>query len=99
SAELTDLLLDHGADAGSLGAGPWVLYPAIAEQLIARGANVNRQSEGSWIAMCCTGNSGHKENAALAGAFLRCGADVAARYGDRTALHCAAKAGFAKVVE
>jgi ankyrin repeat protein len=49
--------------------------------------------------MCCTGNSGHKENAALARAMLRCGADVAARYGGRTALHCAAKAGFVHVVE
>ena len=29
----------------------------------------------------------------------RCGADVAARYGGRTALHCAAKAGFAGIVD
>jgi ankyrin repeat protein/truncated hemoglobin YjbI len=97
--ELTQLLLEHGADAGSLGAGTWVLYPRIAEELLGRGADVNRKTESSWIGLCCTGNSGHRENAALARGFLSCGADVAARYGDRTALHCAAKAGFVKVVE
>ena len=31
--------------------------------------------------------------------MLRCGADVAARYKGRTALHCAAKAGFVQVAE
>lgn len=98
-AELTDLLLEYGADPSSLGPGAWVLYPAIAEKLLARGADVNRSTGRPWIALCCTGNSGHKENAALARALLRCGADVSARYGDRTALHCAAKAGFANVVE
>jgi hypothetical protein len=94
---LTELLLAHGADPASIGAGAWVMYPAIADKLIARGADVN-QEPGAWIGMCCTGNSGHKENPALARALLRCGADVAARYGGRTALHCAAKAGFAQVV-
>ena len=33
--------------------------------------------------------SGHRENAALARAMLQCGADVAARYKGRTALHWA----------
>jgi truncated hemoglobin YjbI/ankyrin repeat protein len=95
---LTDLLLEHGANPASIGAGAWVLYPTIADKLLARGANVN-QERGAWIGICCTGNSGHKENAALAQALLRCGADVAARYKGRTALHCAAKAGFVNVVE
>ena len=97
-AALTDLLLEHGADPSPLGPGAWVLYPAIAEKLLAGGANVNRQTERSWIGMCCTGNSGHKENGALARGLLQCGADVTARYGGRTALHAAAKAGFASVV-
>ncbi len=94
---LTDLLLDHGADPSSIGAGTWTLYPAIAEALLSRGADVN-QDPGAWIGMSCTGNSGHKENVALAQALLRCGADTAARYKGRTALHCAAKACFADVV-
>lgn len=94
---LTDLLLEHGADPSPLGAGAWVLYPAIAEKLLSRGAEVNRDP-GAWIGMCCTGNSGHKENEPLARALLECGADVHARYGGRTALHCAAKAGFARIV-
>jgi truncated hemoglobin YjbI/ankyrin repeat protein len=95
---LTDLLLEHEANPASIGAGAWVMYPAIADKLLARGANVN-QEPGAWVGMCCTGNSGHKENAALARAMLRYGADVAARYKGRTALHCAAKAGFVHVVE
>ena len=95
---MTDLLLEHGADPASIGAGAWVLYPAIADTLLSRGADVN-QEPGAWIGMCCTGNSGHKENVALAQALLRCGADTAALYKGRTALHCAAKAGFAHVVK
>ncbi len=95
---LTDLLLDHGADPTRIGAGAWVLYPDIADTLLKGGANVN-QDPGAWIGMCCTGNSGHKENVALARALLRCGADPAAIYKGRTALHCAAKAGFVHVVE
>lgn len=94
---LTDLLLEHGANPAAIGPGVWVLYPAIADKLLARGANVNQPS-GDWIGLCCTGNSGHKENAALVRAMLRCGADVTALYKGRTALHCAAKAGFVNVV-
>ncbi len=95
---LTDLLLEHGAEPTEIGAGTWVLYPAIADKLLARGANVNAQP-GAWIGLCCTGNSGHKQNAALARALLHCGADVTAWYKGRTAIHCAAKAGFLQVVE
>lgn len=95
---LTDLLLMHGASPATMGAGVWVMYPAIADKLMARGANVN-QEPGGWIGICCTGNSGHKENAALARAILKYGADVTALYKGRTALHCAAKAGFVNVVE
>lgn len=94
---LVDLLLEHGANAAT-GAGVWVLYPAIAGKLLTRGANIN-QEPGSWIGLCCTGNSGHKENAPLARAMLKYGADVTARYKGRAALHCAAKAGFVNVVE
>lgn len=95
--ELTTLLLAHGASPATIGAGDWVLYPAIADHLVARGANVN-QTPGAWIGLCCTGNSGHTENAALAQALCRYGADVAARYKGRTALHCAARAGFVHVI-
>jgi ankyrin repeat protein len=93
--ELTRLLLAHGADA-AIGPGNWVLYPAIADRLVARGTNVN-QMPGAWIGLCCTGNSGHRENAPLARALCRYGADVAALYKGRTALHCAARAGFVQV--
>ena len=97
-AVLTELLLEHGADPSAIGPGTWVLYPAIADTLRARGADVNHMP-GAWIGMCCTGNSGHKENPVLAQALLRYGADTAAQYKGRTALHCAAKAGFVNVVE
>jgi truncated hemoglobin YjbI/ankyrin repeat protein len=99
---LVDLLLEHAADPTRIGPGKWVMYPDIANKLLARGADVNLDvnlEPGKWIGMCCTGNSGHKEDAALARAMLRCGADVAARYKGRTALHCAAKAGFVHVAE
>ncbi len=95
---LTELLLEHGADPTAIGAGAWVIYPAIADKLVAQGADLNHEP-GAWIGLCCTGNSGHKENVALARAMLRCGADVTALYKGRTALHCAAKAGFVHVVE
>jgi truncated hemoglobin YjbI len=93
---LTELLLAAGADPSAIGPGAWALDPAIAEMLVAGGADVN-QPPGAWIGLCCTGNSGHKENVALAQALLRCGADVTARYKGRSALHCAAKAGFVQV--
>lgn len=96
--KLTHLLLSAGADVTGIGAGTWVLHPAIADKLMAQGASVNDPS-GAWIGLCCTGNSGHKENIALARAMLRCGADVSARYKGRTALHCAAKAGFVNVAK
>ena len=95
---LTALLLEHGAEPAGIGPGAWVQYPALAEMLRGRGADVNAPP-GAWIGMCCTGNSGHRENAALARGLLRCGADVTARYRGRTALHCAASAGFAQVVQ
>lgn len=95
---LTNLLLEHGADPSAIGAGTWAMYPAIAETLLSHGVDVN-QEPGAWIGLCCTGNSGHKENAALAQALLRCGADTAARYKGRSALHCAAKAGFVHVIK
>lgn len=95
---LVDLLLPYGANPTTIGAGSWVEYPAIANKLLTRGANVNAEP-GVWIGLCCTGNSGHTENATLARALLRCGADMTARYKGRTGLHCAAKAGFAQVAE
>lgn len=96
---LTNLLLAHGAEPAAIGAGTWVLYPTIAEKLLAQGANVNEEP-GAWIGLCCTGNSGHKQNPALALALLRCGADVTSiYYRGRTALHCAAKAGFVQIAE
>lgn len=95
---MTNLLLTHGASPTAIGAGPWVMHTTLADKLLAQGANVN-DKPGEWIGLCCTGNSGHKENIALARAMLRCGADVTARYKGRTALHCAAKAGFSDVAK
>lgn len=94
--QLVNLLLNAGATPTGIGAGTWVLHATLADKLMAQGASVNDAS-GRWIGLCCTGNSGHKENSTLARAMLRCGADVAARYKGRTALHCAAKAGFLDV--
>ena len=95
---LTHLLLAHGADPALIGAGTWVMYPAIANELLTRGANVNLEP-GAWIGLCCTGNSGRKENVPLVQAMLRCGADVSAPYKGRTALDCATKAGFTSIIK
>ena len=95
---LVDLLLSHGANASRLGVGNWVLHKALAKKLISAGANVNRPYA-KWIGLCCTGNSGHRENIDLARAYLEAGADVRAIYKGKTAMECATKAGFSKIVE
>ena len=94
---LCALLLQHGARAEGIGPGRWVMHPAIAESLHAHGADVN-DPPGVWIWLSCTGNSGHKEDAEFVAALLRAGADVRATYAGASALHYAARAGFASVV-
>src|SRR5262249_8966891 len=51
---MVSLLLEHGADATSVGAGRWVLHPEIAPVLARAGATVDRS--GGWIGLSCTGN-------------------------------------------
>jgi truncated hemoglobin YjbI/ankyrin repeat protein len=101
NATLVELLLERGVDATEMGAGRWVLHPEIAPRLARRGASV--RSDGAWIGLSCTGNQGRKDDPDYVSALLRHGAHV----GDRrrvggvsaTALHYAAKAGFAKTIE
>jgi truncated hemoglobin YjbI/ankyrin repeat protein len=97
-------LLEHGADATSLGAGRWVLHPEIAPMLSRAGACVDRS--GSWIGLSCTGNQGRKDDPEYVAALLRHGAHVDDGRltgqdndgGNTTALHYAAKAGFMKTI-
>ena len=103
---LTELLLDHGADPATIGAGRWVLHPQLAPLLAGRGATVG--SSGAWIGACCTGNQGRKDDPDYVRALLRYGAGPNDRRTGgatgvgalaATGLHYAAKAGFAQTVQ
>jgi len=98
------LLIEHGANAASIGAGRWVLHPELAPMLSRAGARVDRS--GSWIGLSCTGNQGRKDDPEYVAALLRHGARVSdkrltgqgADGGRATALHYASKAGFVKTI-
>jgi truncated hemoglobin YjbI/ankyrin repeat protein len=104
SVAMVRLLLEHGADATSIGAGRWVLYPDLAALLSSAGARVD--SSGAWIGLACTGNQGRKDDPEYVAALLRHGARVDDRRlvgqdaegGRATALHYAAKAGFVRTI-
>ena len=99
------MLVEHGADATTIGAGRWVIHPELAPILSRAGAHVDRS--GSWIQLSCTGNQGRKDDPKYVAALLRHGARVDDRRetvqmtdgGRATALHYAAKAGFVKTIE
>lgn len=99
------MLVEHGADATTIGAGRWVIHPELAPILSRAGAHVDRS--GSWIQLSCTGNQGRKDDPEYVAALLRHGARVDDRRetvqmtdgGRATALHYAAKAGFVKTIE
>jgi truncated hemoglobin YjbI/ankyrin repeat protein len=99
------MLIEHGADATTVGAGRWVMHPELAPVLSRAGARVDRS--GNWIQLSCTGNQGRKDDPEYAAALLRHGARVDDRRetvqmadgGRATALHYAAKAGFMKTIE
>jgi truncated hemoglobin YjbI/ankyrin repeat protein len=99
------ILIEHGANAASIGAGRWVLHPELAPMLVRAGASIDRS--GSWIGLSCTGNQGRKDDPQYVAALLRHGARVEDSRltgqrtdgGRATALHYAAKAGFVKTIE
>ena len=98
------MLIEQGVNAGSIGAGRWVLHPELAPMLSRAGADVDRS--GSWIGLACTGNQGRKDDPEYVAALLRHGARVndkrlagqGADGGRATALHYASKAGFVKTI-
>ena len=102
---IATLLLDHGADVTTIGAGRWVIHPELAPMLSRAGARVSRS--GNWIQLSCTGNQGRKDDPQYVAALLSHGARVDDRRetvqmtdgGRATALHYAAKAGFVKTIE
>jgi truncated hemoglobin YjbI/ankyrin repeat protein len=99
------MLLAHGADATTIGAGRWVMHRELAPMLSRAGARIDRS--GDWIGVSCTGNRGRKDDPEYVAALLRYGARVDDRRetmqmtdcGRATALHYAAKAGFVKTIE
>ncbi len=98
NVELVRLLLDHGADATRVSAGPWVLAAAIVDLLLARAADVN-YPHGEWIWRSCTGNNSQRDRPDLVAALLDCGANLQTRLRGATALHYTAKAGFLGATE
>jgi truncated hemoglobin YjbI/ankyrin repeat protein len=98
-AEVVSTLLEIGADASFVPPGRWILDDACAALLLDAGTDVNHAPTRwqSWIWRSCTGNHGNKDDPAYVNALLDAGAHVHARAFGKTALHFAAKAGFAGV--
>jgi len=67
--ELLRLLLAYGADATRIDPGRWVIYPELAEILLAHGANVN-VPEGQWIWVSCIGNNSQRDEPTYVEALL-----------------------------
>jgi ankyrin repeat protein len=103
SREMIELLLDHGADARTVGAGRWVLDRQLAALLAAAGASAGvgtgGEESGDWVRMSCTGNKGRTDDPAYVSALLRHGARVDHRYNGATPLHYAVKAGFVQTMQ
>ncbi len=103
NAEMTDLLLAHGADATTVGPGRWVLDAEIAPRLAAAGASAGIGTDGAesgdWVRISCTGNQGRKDDPALVAALLQYGANVNQLYDGATPLHYATKAGFTNTIQ
>jgi truncated hemoglobin YjbI/ankyrin repeat protein len=103
SKAMIGLLVDHGADAGAVGAGRWVLNPEIAPLLANAGASagvgIGGEDSGDWVRISCTGNKGRKDDPAYVAALLRYGARVDHRYNGATPLHYVAKAGFVETIQ
>ena len=88
---LTQLLLEHGADATRVGPGSWVLSPDVVNLLDPRGAGVN-YPHGEWVWRSCTGNNSQRDNPDLVSAMLDRGADIHTRLRGAMPLHYTAKA-------
>jgi truncated hemoglobin YjbI/ankyrin repeat protein len=102
SPEMIDVLLEHGADASSVGAGRWVLDSRIAPRLARAGASagvgIGGEDSGDWVRISCTGNQGRKDDPGFVTALLRYGARVDQRYNGATPLHYVVKAGFVQTI-
>ena len=100
--ELAARLLDAGAEAARTGPGRWVLDPELAPLLAEHGADVNDAPvpHESWTWEACTGHHDQRDDPEYVRALIDHGADPEATYGwGRSALHFAANAGFASVVQ
>lgn len=102
---LLELLLQYGADARSVVLTGDLLHdsPEAAKLLENHGASILQPEgdpDGGWTPLlyACRGDKG--EHHARVQALLEAGADVTVRHTDgRTALHVAAKGGFARVID
>jgi hemoglobin len=101
--EMVELLLEHGAEAYAVGAGPWVLDARIAPRLAAAGASagigIDGKASGDWVRISCTGNKRRGDNPTYVAALLHYGARVDQRYNGATPLHYVVKAGFVDTIQ
>ena len=99
---MVELLLEHGADARSVGAGRWVLdaeiAPALARAGASAGVGIGGEDSADWVRISCTGNQRRQDDPGFVAALLRHGARVEQRYNGATPLHYAVKAGFVQTI-
>ena len=96
--KLVKFLLDEGISTEWVSAGRWVADDKLAPMLLAAGADVTRYPS-HWIEFC-TGHHGNREQPDLIRKLLGLGCDIHARANKgRTALHCATRVGYTKVMQ
>lgn len=96
--KLLKLLLQWGASVKSVGPGRWLIDEKLAPSLLEHGVKV-KEWGADWVEMC-TGHHGNREQPELIKELLKQGVDLEARANKgRTALHCATRVGYTKVLE
>jgi ankyrin repeat protein len=100
--DLAEMLLAHGADTRQVCIVPFLRSDlTLAKWMVAQGTDVNQEAYGGWPPIVYVSRGDKGEHPERVAALLQYGADVDAR-GPRephgTALHCAAKAGYTRVI-
>jgi ankyrin repeat protein/truncated hemoglobin YjbI len=96
--KVVKLLLERGASAQDVSPGPWLIDEELRPLLLEHGAEIAKWGA-DWLELC-TGHHGNREQPKLIEALLDSGADLEARsHKQRTALHCATRVGYTRVMK